>query len=41
MPIISRPPISINNNEEYYEALINRQTKMIKTEVPPEIMFLF
>ena len=42
MPIINRPPIS----KEHYEVLVlvlvlvNRQTKMIKTKVLPEIMFL-
>ena len=40
MPIISRLPISINNNEEHYDTLVKRQTKMIKTKVLPEIRFL-
>ena len=41
MPIISRPLVVINNDEEHYEALVNRQQKMIKTKVLSEIMFLF
>ena len=41
MPIISSPLIGINNNEEHYEALVNRQAKMIKPKVLPDIMFLF
>ena len=41
LPIISRPPIGMNNDEEHHEALVNRQTKDDKNQVPPEIMFLF
>ena len=33
MPIISRLPISINNDEEHYVALVNCKEKMIKTKV--------
>ena len=40
MPTINRPPISVNDNE-HCEALVRRQTKMIRTMIPPEIMLLF
>ena len=29
MPILCRPPLNSNNNEEHYQALINRHIKMI------------
>ena len=32
MPIISRLPISINNDEEHYELPVNRQTKNDKNQ---------
>ena len=35
MPIISRLPISVNNDEECYEALVNRQTKDDKNQDTP------
>ena len=41
MLIIYRPPVGIDKDEEHYEVLIKRQTKMTKTKVLPEIMFLF
>ena len=31
-PIISRPPIGIDKDGEYYEALVNRQTKGVTNE---------
>ena len=41
MPTINRPLIGVNNYDEYYEALVKRQTKMIRTMILPEIMLLF
>ena len=42
LPIISRLPVDINNDEEHYEALVNRQKKKDdKNQVLPEIMFPF
>ena len=41
MPILTRLPLNLNNDEEHYEALISRQTKMIGTIVLPEIVLLF
>ena len=41
MQILSRPLISPNNNDEYYDVLVPRQTKMIRTMILPEIMILF
>ena len=41
IPIISRPPISINNDVEHYKVPVNRHKKMIKIKVLPKIMFLF
>ena len=35
MPIISRQPVSINDDEEHYEALVNRQTKNDKNQGTP------
>ena len=34
------PPLNSNNNEEHYKVLIDRQTKMIRTMILPEIMLL-
>ena len=41
MPIISTLLMDINNDEEHYEVLVNRQIKMIKITVLPKIMYLF
>ena len=41
LPVISRLPIGINNDEEHYERLVNRQTKDGKNQGTPGIMFLF
>ena len=41
MPVINRPLIGLNNDDEHYEALIKRQTKMIRTMILPEYMLLF
>ena len=41
MPIINRPLVGIDKDEEHYETLIKRQTKDDKSKVLPEIMFLF
>ena len=41
MPIINIPPVGRDNDEEHYEVLIKKQTKMTKTKVLPEIVFLF
>ena len=35
MSIISRPPVGVNNDEEHYEALVNRQTKDDKSQGTP------
>ena len=35
MPIISRPPIGVNNDEEYYEVLVNRKTEDNKNQGTP------
>ena len=35
MPIISRPPVGVNNDEEHYEALVNRQTEDNKNQATP------
>ena len=39
MPMINRPTVGRDNDEEHYEALIKRQTKMHKTKVLPKICF--
>ena len=41
MPIINRLPINWDNDDEYYEALINRQAKMTRNMILPEIMIYF
>ena len=41
MPTINRPPIGVNNDDEHYEALVKKQTKMIRTMILPEIILLF
>ena len=41
MPIINRPPIDLNNDDEHYEALVKRQMKMIRIIILPESMPLF
>ena len=41
MPILSRSPIGPNNNDEHYEASVERQTKRLRTMIPLEIMILF
>ena len=33
MSTINIPPIGLNNDDEHYEALIKRQTKMIRTMI--------
>ena len=38
MPIINRPPIGLNYNDDHHEALIKIQTKMIGTMILPEYM---
>ena len=41
LPIINRPLIGLNNNNDHHETLIKIQTKMIRTVVLPEYMLLF
>ena len=41
MTILSRLPISTNNNDKHYEALVRRQRKGIRTMLLPEITILF
>ena len=41
MPILRRLPIRPNNNDEHYEALLKRLTKIIRTMILPEIKILF
>ena len=41
MPIINRPLIGLNDNDEHYEVLIKTLTKMIRTMIFPECMLLF
>ena len=41
MPILSRLPISPNNDDEHYEVLVKRQPKMERTMTLPEIVILF
>ena len=41
MPIINRLPIHSANDDEQYEMLVNRQIKMIRNMILPEIMLLF
>ena len=38
MPIISRLPIGVYNDEEHNVALVKRQAKDVKTKVLPEIV---
>ena len=37
MPIISRPLIDLNNDDEYYEAVMKRQTKYDKYHDTPRM----
>ena len=41
MPIINRASISIANDDEHFKALVERQTKMIRNIILPEIIFFF
>ena len=41
MPLVNRLPISLNNDDEHYQALVKRQTKMIPIMMLPEIIHLF
>ena len=41
MPIMNRLPINLDNDDEHYEALINRQTKNDKKYDPARIFDLF
>ena len=38
MPVINRPPIGIDNDDEHHKVIIKRQTKM--TKVLPKILCL-
>ena len=41
MPIINRLPINSDNDYEHYEALINREAKMTRNVILPEIIIYF
>ena len=41
MSIINGLPINLDNNDEHYEVLVNRQTKIIRNTILPEIILLF
>ena len=41
MPIINRPPIGIDNNEEHHKVKIIRQTKNDKDKDTFKILFLY
>ena len=41
MSIVNRPPINSNNGDEHYEALVNRETKIIRSMTFPEFMLPF
>ena len=41
MPIVNRPPINSNNDDEHYEALVNGKQEMIRSMILPEIMLPF
>ena len=38
MPVINRPPIGIDNDDEHHKVIIKRQTKMTKTNLLPKIL---
>ena len=41
MPIVDRLMISLNNDDEHYKALAERQTKMIGIMILPEIISIW
>ena len=41
MPIINRLPINSDNDDEYFESLVNRQAKITINMILPEIMIYF
>ena len=41
MPIINRLPINLDNDDRHYEALVNRQAKMVRNMILPEMMICF
>ena len=41
MPVVNRLLINSNNDDEHYEALVNRKQKLIKTMILPEYILPF
>ena len=41
MPIINRLQINLDNNDDHYESLVNRQAKMTRNMILQEIMIYF
>ena len=41
MPIINRLPIDLDIDDDHYEELLNRQAKMIRNMILPEIIIYF
>ena len=41
IPGVNKLPISLNNDDEHYQALVKRQMKMIAIMMLPEIIYLF
>ena len=41
IPVDSRLPINLNNDNEHYKVLVKRQTKILLSMILPEIILVF